>query len=199
MPQPYLVPVRPAFSRIAQSSGVSGSTSSVKVFPLIVRFAIASPLIGPIHRSDSRAQCVWQIGTVQINSPRGGQQRGWHARGRMSGARCCVVNGGANPQPLVASNSFDYLRVLYNLWFDGSLVHPKGELPWAASSRSISKKFSRQVTISKPSHRPECYYPRRSAQPRQRRQQGPGLLSEQRWRTARRPDGVHAAEQAGHA
>src|SRR3954471_4816344 len=53
MPQPYLVPVRPAFSRIAQSSGVSGSTSSVKVFPLIVRFAIASPLIGPIHRLDS--------------------------------------------------------------------------------------------------------------------------------------------------
>src|SRR3954464_13286744 len=53
MPQPYLVPVRPAFSRIAQSSSVSGSTSSVKVFPLIVRFAIASPLIGPIHRSDS--------------------------------------------------------------------------------------------------------------------------------------------------
>jgi len=27
MPQPYLVPVRPTFSRIAQSSGVSGSTS----------------------------------------------------------------------------------------------------------------------------------------------------------------------------
>ena len=27
-PQPYLVPVRPTFSRIAHNSGVSGSTSS---------------------------------------------------------------------------------------------------------------------------------------------------------------------------
>src|ERR1700761_6543218 len=44
MPQPYLVPVSPAFSRIAHSSGVSGSTSSSKVFPFIVRFAIADPL-----------------------------------------------------------------------------------------------------------------------------------------------------------
>jgi hypothetical protein len=43
MPQPYLVPVSPTFSRIAQSSGVSGSTSIVKDFPLIVRFAIAIP------------------------------------------------------------------------------------------------------------------------------------------------------------
>src|SRR6266567_9280317 len=50
MPQPYLVPVRPTFSRIAQSSGVSGSTSTSKVLPLIVRFAIAYPLISPIHR-----------------------------------------------------------------------------------------------------------------------------------------------------
>ena len=29
MPQPYLVPVRPTFSRIAQSSGVFGSTSTL--------------------------------------------------------------------------------------------------------------------------------------------------------------------------
>jgi hypothetical protein len=27
MPQPYFVPVKPTFSRIAQSNGVSGSTS----------------------------------------------------------------------------------------------------------------------------------------------------------------------------
>ena len=40
MPQPYLVPVRPTFSRIAQSSGVSGSTSTFKALPLIVRLAI---------------------------------------------------------------------------------------------------------------------------------------------------------------
>ncbi len=51
MPQPYLVPVRPTFSLIAQSSGVSGSTSTLTDFPLIVRFAIAIPLISPIHRS----------------------------------------------------------------------------------------------------------------------------------------------------
>ena len=40
MPQPYLVPVRPIFSRIAHSSGVSGSTSTSKALPLIVRLAI---------------------------------------------------------------------------------------------------------------------------------------------------------------
>src|ERR1700731_521287 len=50
MPQPYLVPVRPIFSRIAQSSGVSGSTSTSIVLPLIVRFAIALPLVGSFHR-----------------------------------------------------------------------------------------------------------------------------------------------------
>ena len=43
MPQPYLVPVSPTFSRIAHSSGVSGSTSTSKVLPLILRFAIAIP------------------------------------------------------------------------------------------------------------------------------------------------------------
>ena len=31
MPQPYLVPVRPTFSRMAQSSGVLGSTSNSPV------------------------------------------------------------------------------------------------------------------------------------------------------------------------
>ena len=50
MPQPYLVPVRPIFSRITHSSGVSGSTSTSKVLPLMVRFAIAIPFFGPIHR-----------------------------------------------------------------------------------------------------------------------------------------------------
>ena len=42
MPQPYLVPVRPAFSRIAQSNGVSGSTSKSNVWPLMMRFAMLS-------------------------------------------------------------------------------------------------------------------------------------------------------------
>src|SRR5450432_4228274 len=55
MPQPYLVPVSPTFSRIAQSRGVSASTSTSIVLPLIVRFAIAFPLDGPIHRLDLEA------------------------------------------------------------------------------------------------------------------------------------------------
>src|SRR6267142_1813597 len=44
MPHPYFVPVSPTFSLIAQSSGVSSSTSTLIVLPLIVRFAIACPL-----------------------------------------------------------------------------------------------------------------------------------------------------------
>src|SRR6202161_4758360 len=55
MPQPYLVPVRPTFSRIAQSSGVSGSTSTLSDFPLIVRFAIANPLFSSVHRESFEA------------------------------------------------------------------------------------------------------------------------------------------------
>src|SRR5262245_54243882 len=42
MPQPYLVPVRPMFSRIAHNSGVSGGTSTLWGCPLIVRRAIRS-------------------------------------------------------------------------------------------------------------------------------------------------------------
>src|SRR5674476_1601328 len=55
MPQPYLVPVRPIFSRIAQSSGVSGSTSTSNALPLIVRFAIAFPLLGLVPALESDA------------------------------------------------------------------------------------------------------------------------------------------------
>ena len=36
MPQPNLVPVRPSVSRIAHSSGVSGSTSTTRSLPLTV-------------------------------------------------------------------------------------------------------------------------------------------------------------------
>src|SRR5262245_23382703 len=42
MPHPYLVPVRPACSRIAHNSGVLGSTLRSTVFPLIVNRAMAS-------------------------------------------------------------------------------------------------------------------------------------------------------------
>src|SRR6266436_2105232 len=45
MPHPYLVPVSPTFSLIAQSSGVSSSTSTLIALPLIVRFAIAFPCV----------------------------------------------------------------------------------------------------------------------------------------------------------
>src|SRR5439155_11962699 len=42
-PQPYLVPVRPACSRIAHRRGVLGSTLSSMDLPLMVKRAIASP------------------------------------------------------------------------------------------------------------------------------------------------------------
>ena len=66
MPQPYLVPVRPIFSRIAQSSGVSGSTSTSKVLPLILRFAIAIPFSGSIHREDLDGDVEPEIESLQI-------------------------------------------------------------------------------------------------------------------------------------
>ncbi len=44
MPQPYLVPVRPICSRITQSSGVSGSTSTSRTVPLIDSLAMDVPL-----------------------------------------------------------------------------------------------------------------------------------------------------------
>ena len=40
MPQPYFVPVRPRFSRGTQSSGVSASASTSKLFPLTERMAM---------------------------------------------------------------------------------------------------------------------------------------------------------------
>jgi hypothetical protein len=43
MPQPYLVPVNPTFSRITHRSGVSGSTSTLCDWPLIVSEIISDP------------------------------------------------------------------------------------------------------------------------------------------------------------
>ena len=40
MPQPYLVPVRPSYSRSTHSSGVSGSASCVRRLPLTLSVAI---------------------------------------------------------------------------------------------------------------------------------------------------------------
>src|SRR3954465_8792509 len=44
-PQPYFVPVSPACSRIAQSSGCSGSTSRSTVFPLMFNFMVTPPAV----------------------------------------------------------------------------------------------------------------------------------------------------------
>src|SRR5437763_16123744 len=57
MPQPYLVPVMPSESRSTQSKGVSGSTSTLWVRPLIDRDAMCMlPLVAVVdpHRSDER-------------------------------------------------------------------------------------------------------------------------------------------------
>src|SRR5918911_702161 len=48
-PQPYLVPVRPTHSRIAQSSGVSGGPSTSRVVPLIFSRAMSGLLASACH------------------------------------------------------------------------------------------------------------------------------------------------------
>src|SRR5262249_48533972 len=52
MPQPYFVPVRPTCSRITHKSGVSGSTSTSRILPLILSFAMSLLL-----RVTLRRQC----------------------------------------------------------------------------------------------------------------------------------------------
>src|SRR5207237_7088075 len=52
-PQPYLVPVRPTCSRMTQSSGVSGSACTSRVFPLMLSLAMSVPhrvLSAAIHQ-----------------------------------------------------------------------------------------------------------------------------------------------------
>src|SRR5262245_39871377 len=54
IPQPYLVPVRPTFSRITHNNGVSGSTSTLWDCPLMVRRAMVVLIACLIsHRSMS--------------------------------------------------------------------------------------------------------------------------------------------------
>src|SRR5437868_10851095 len=55
-PQPYLVPVRPMFSRIAQSRGVSGSTSMLCDWPLIVSEIIESLPRSEEHTSELQSR-----------------------------------------------------------------------------------------------------------------------------------------------
>ena len=47
LPQPYLVPVRPAMSRMAHSKGMEGSASSATAFPFKVN-SIAMNLLGVV-------------------------------------------------------------------------------------------------------------------------------------------------------
>src|SRR5260370_14887712 len=61
MPHPYLVPVSPTFSLIAQRSGVSASTSTSIVLPLIVRFAIAFPCVDSILQLNLGAMLDWKL------------------------------------------------------------------------------------------------------------------------------------------
>jgi hypothetical protein len=61
MPHPYFVPVSPTFSLIAQSSGVSSSTSTLIVLPLIVRFAIAYPLLAQSIERAARAMVACKL------------------------------------------------------------------------------------------------------------------------------------------
>src|ERR1043165_6274795 len=71
MPQPYLVPVSPAFSLIAHNSGVSGSTSSSNALPLIVSLAIAFPLTGSSIERASGGDAGPKSKIVQIKNARG--------------------------------------------------------------------------------------------------------------------------------
>src|SRR5262245_43594524 len=54
-PQPYLVPVSPTWSRIAQSSGVFGSASTETWRLFNVNETMFPPLVWPLLRADCRA------------------------------------------------------------------------------------------------------------------------------------------------
>src|SRR5271169_5110468 len=56
MPQPYLVPVRPTCSRITHKSGVSGSTCTSCICPLMLSFAMSV-----LSRLESECDC-WNSG-----------------------------------------------------------------------------------------------------------------------------------------
>src|SRR5207344_2733386 len=72
MPQPYLVPVRPAKSRKAHRRGVSGSTSSDTVLPFTLREIMAVSLLKlgrpARHAGDqpiARGRVPWTIGASE--------------------------------------------------------------------------------------------------------------------------------------
>src|SRR3954470_22370632 len=62
MPQPNLVPVRPAFSRMAHSSGICGSASNAAGLPLRLRLTdIGRSLLGLAWRECCRAGVRHQL------------------------------------------------------------------------------------------------------------------------------------------
>src|SRR6266436_4134139 len=138
MPQPYLVPVSPTFSLIAQSSGVSCSTSTSIVLPLIVRFAIAFHLLGSIQqlnlgtmlnlkqeRFKSR-KCV-----CEEDSRRRGRRKiigSLVLRPRCSfnmAVMCCVGGSPAQPQMTLRPTR---LEAIENLAADGARLDAPGTL-----------------------------------------------------------------------
>src|SRR5215467_13435011 len=67
MPQPYLVPVRPTFSRNAHKSGILGSTSTLCDWPLMLRVGI---LLLPFHRRRQRRQLICASGGLALSAIR---------------------------------------------------------------------------------------------------------------------------------
>src|ERR1700688_4055125 len=59
MPQPYLVPVMPSVSRSTQSRGVSGSTSTLWDWPLMLSGCI---VLLPLCRPQKRAEWLARMG-----------------------------------------------------------------------------------------------------------------------------------------
>src|SRR5262249_39187102 len=89
MPQPYLVPVRPTFSRNAQRRGVLGSTSTLWVWPLIVR-----------------------VGISFLPSCGCGPRRKPHAHSSQTiGKRCCFATAAAVPRPRPPSREVDVVSL----------------------------------------------------------------------------------------
>src|SRR5437016_2669085 len=98
MPQPYLVPVSPAFSRIAHNSGVSGSTSTSIILSLIVRFAIFGPLDGLVPRLQRNAGL--ELGTVQIKKLRFAAKGIFSPLRRLCATRDFLLPSALEPDPL---------------------------------------------------------------------------------------------------
>src|SRR5215470_7250773 len=66
-PQPYFVPVRPTCSRITQSRGVVGSTSTSWDLPLIVRRILDPPVLVP--PADADGAISFCVGKYEPNRP----------------------------------------------------------------------------------------------------------------------------------